>query len=76
MTDDEALDVIARRYFRPPRRVARGEGHANAKLTEAQVREVRRRAAAGEDAEKLARETGVHPWTIRLVISRKTWKHV
>jgi hypothetical protein len=76
MTDDDVIATIARLAWRPPRRVARGEWHANAKLTDAKVREVRRRAAAGEAAENLAREMGVHPWTIRLVISRKTWKHV
>jgi len=36
-----------------------GEEHANAKLTEAQVNEIRRRALAGENQQRLAEEFGI-----------------
>jgi hypothetical protein len=54
-----------------------GEAHPVAKLTDAIVREIRRRYAAGEgDSVSMAREFGVWQSTIYNVITRKTWKHV
>lgn len=49
---------------------------ANAKVTEAQVREIRSRSAAGESYSKLAREFGLTPTGIRNIVLRNTWKHV
>jgi hypothetical protein len=53
-----------------------GEGHHRAVLTEAQVREIRARRAAGEQGVRLAREFGVTPTTICNVHQRKTWGHL
>jgi hypothetical protein len=45
----------------------------NSLLTPGQVREIRRRSAAGESRQFLAEEYGVHPTTIWNIIKRKTW---
>lgn len=53
-----------------------GERHHQAKLTEAQVREIRQRRASGEQGNALAREFGVTPTAICSIIKRKTWAHL
>ena len=53
--------------------MARGERHGRAKLTEASVREIRVRHAAGEKVMALAREYGVAHATIGRVISGTGW---
>lgn len=53
---------------------ARGEDHPAAKLDDAAVREIRRRA--GDRASSLAQEFGVAPITIERVRARVTWTHV
>jgi len=53
-----------------------GADNVNAKLTEAQVREIRQRYTAGEIGPNLAREYGVSHQVIYAVIHRKTWTHV
>ncbi|MCP4535809.1 MAG: hypothetical protein GY832_01520 [Chloroflexi bacterium] len=58
-------------------KVARGEPHVGAKPTEANIREIRRRYAAGGITYKmLAKEYQVCPGTIGMIIRRRTWKHV
>ena len=47
-----------------------GDAHPRAKLTDAQVAEVRRRRAAGERGKDLAREYGVSDATISLAVRR------
>lgn len=54
----------------------RGEANGFAKLTAAQIPEIRRRYAAGESGPDLAREFGVSQGTINLVALRKRWGHV
>jgi hypothetical protein len=57
--------------------MTRGEWQAHHKLTADQVREIRRRyAAGGISAPKLAAEYGVNPETIRKAILRRTWAHI
>jgi hypothetical protein len=53
---------------------AKGEKHGRAKLTEAQVLEIR--ARADEDWKDLAEEFGCHSTNIRLIVNRKIWRHV
>lgn len=55
---------------------ARGEATARAKLTEVEVREIRRRANAGEPQTVIACDYGVTKECIHSVVHRKTWKHV
>lgn len=54
----------------------RGEAIPWSKLTEAVVRECRRRHAVGEVQRALAREFGVNPATLHNAIVGKTWAHV
>lgn len=50
---------------------SRGEKHRQAKLTFANVCEIRRRAEAGEDHVALANEFGVGKNYVRLILRRK-----
>lgn len=58
------------------RSLRRGVEHSRAKLTEDQVREIRRRADAGEGCMALSREFGIDGTTASSLIRRLTWKHV
>jgi hypothetical protein len=53
-----------------------GELHHAAKLTDAQVYEIRARCAAGEDQRAIARDYGVRNTTISMIHNRHTWKHL
>lgn len=64
---DNARDAFARGQL------ARGERNGQAKLTEAQVAEVRRLYGQGVGPRELAERFGVHRQTIRLVIRGETW---
>ena len=59
-----------------PERLARGEAVAVGKLTEAQVREIRARHAAGESGYKLAPIFGVSQVNISCIVRGKTWRHL
>lgn len=60
-----------------PGRVLRGESHGSAKLTADDVRDIRRRyAAGGVTYRALAAEYAVVVATITHILRRKTWKHV
>ncbi len=59
---------------RVPHRI--GEEHVFAKLTTAQVREIRARHAAGEAQTEIALDYNVKPSTVYGVVIRKSWKHV
>lgn len=58
------------------RRQSRGESHGKAKMTEAQVLEMRALHAAGETQKGLAARFGVSKFLIHCVVSGKTWKHL
>jgi hypothetical protein len=58
------------------RRPARGEQSSLAKLTEAQVRQIRSRAASGETGRALAAEFGITQGAASKIIRRATWAHV
>ncbi|GAA1992709.1 hypothetical protein GCM10009718_33020 [Isoptericola halotolerans] len=57
-------------------RRAHGESLRQAKLTEAGVRDIRRRAAAGEAHRAIAADYRVTRQAITLVVKRKNWRHV
>lgn len=64
-------------FSRPEVRAQRqGENSPRAKLTGAQVLEIRSRVEAGEVQRRLASEYGVHPATIKAIVSRRLWGHV
>ncbi len=53
-----------------------GANHANSKLTEADVVEIRRRRAQGETLMSIGAAFGVRFTTIEKVVNRKAWLHV
>lgn len=57
-------------------RQAKGERIGSAKLDEEQVREIRRRLAAGEGQYDLAASFGVTQSNISMIAQRSTWRHV
>lgn len=54
----------------------RGTNHPQAKLTEADVLEIRRRYAKGETGVSLAREFDIQPTTVSWIVRRVTWSHL
>lgn len=56
----------------------RGDAHANSKLTEDAVREIRRRYKPGKygDSSRAAREYGVSKTTMAQMLRGETWRHV
>lgn len=61
---------------RDPSRAVRGEGHAGARLTEAQVLAIRSEAAAGRSHAGIGTAHGVAPATVGRIVRRETWRHV
>ena len=59
-----------------PERRAKGEQHGHAKLSTADVLEIRRRGAAGESFALLAQLFKVGATQIKRIIERKRWKHI
>lgn len=55
---------------------AKGEDHPQSKLTDAGVREIRRRLRNGEFQRVLAKDFGVTQLNISAISTRKTWTHV
>jgi hypothetical protein len=53
-----------------------GEAHPNARLTDAQALEVRRRVAAGETRLSLAKELGVSPNSIGRCVKKQSYAHL
>lgn len=57
-------------------KVKRGSANGLAKLTEAQVMEIRARRLAGERPYVLSQEFGIRPSTIRKIFKREVWTHI
>lgn len=57
-------------------RCSSGERHPRRKLTEHAVNDIRAGVAAGKPMKDLAREYGVDPSLVSLVVARKVWRHV
>ena len=72
---DNTRDAIERKRFRGG--TARGARHANTRLTEDQVKEIRAAYAAGGVSQpQLARKYALSTGTISCIIYRRCWKHV
>lgn len=56
--------------------LARGEKHGQAKLTESEVMELRRRYAGGARVSQLAADSGRHYMTVRAAVKGQTWTHL
>jgi hypothetical protein len=70
---DNSRDMVAKGRHR----TSYGEEARKARLTEAQVREIRARYVPGSITfVQLAKEYGVNHGTIQHVIHRRTWKHI
>lgn len=54
----------------------RGEGHANSKLTEEQVRYIRSNYVFGQNATQLANKFSITVEQVRNIAKRKSWNHV
>lgn len=67
---DNARDMVSRRRHRM------GSQKAMAKLTEADVPEIRRRLAAGETQKAIAADYGIHRVTLGKLARGLIWKHV
>jgi len=57
-------------------RIYRGQENSNAKVTEEQVRTIRRLSKEGHSQRALAASFGIGRATVRSIIDRKNWKHV
>jgi hypothetical protein len=62
-----------RRY---PDRVVRGEGHPQARLTEADILTIRRLFAEGVSGRRLAAQHRVSPSLVSQIVRRQVWTHV
>lgn len=69
---------VWRQLFRGKRghSLHRGEGHVAHKLTDRDVRDIRRRLAQGETGASLARRYHVSPSVISEIRTRKAWVHL
>ena len=67
-----------RRVNRPPSGAALrfGESHPRTHLTDAKVREIRRRRANGETCQAIANDYGLQRMAVSKICRRITWKHV
>lgn len=65
-----------RHAYRTGLKTNRGEKHPCHRLTEAKVREIRRRHAGGETARQLSGYFAVTVQTIYHITNRKTWIHI
>lgn len=67
---ENSADMVERQ------RQSRGVDRHNAKLTEDDVREIRRRYASGETQKAIAQDYGMEQTNISFIVRRKTWAHV
>jgi len=56
--------------------VTRGEGHYASKLTEDNVRSIRRLVHEGAIQRRVAEKFGIHPTTVCEIVKREKWAHV
>jgi hypothetical protein len=76
-TAQENSADASRKHRMGPKRPSRGETHPRAKLTGAQVNEIRQRyAAGGITTYTLGHEFGVTPENVQAIIRGRTWKEV
>ena len=71
-------DMNAKGRANNPEKARRGEFNGTSKLTDEDVREIRRRAVMGKKGNMtaLAREYGIVHTALWGIVTRKTWKHI
>jgi len=62
--------------WRAPHPNATGEKHCNAKLTEQEVRQIRKEREAGARWSDLSRKYDVSDSLCQFIVARKAWKHI
>lgn len=67
---DNSNDAVARN------RRPKGERHACSRLTENQIREIRKCVANGASQASMARRFDVHPGTVFAIVHRTSWYHI
>jgi hypothetical protein len=76
---DNGVDMASKQraaFQQHPDSSPKGEAHGMVKLTDALVREIRDLCAQGIRPPELAQRFGVDVSNIRLIVRRKTWKHI
>lgn len=75
---DNVQDMLGkgRGYLDGPHQAARGSQHGQAKVTEAQVVEIRTKRAAGVHWDALRGQYGLSETSLANIVKRKTWQHV
>ncbi len=74
---DNLADMRAKgRGFNFPISMQRGEGNGRSRLTEADVRDIRRRHAAGESLRSIGKAYNYAYTNISAICRRKSWAHV
>lgn len=68
-------DAIRHGTYRCPER-PKGSDHHKAKLTEDDVREIRRRVSAGASGRQIARELSMSQASISGIVTRRSWRHI
>ena len=58
------------------RETPKGQGHGMAKLTEADVLDIRRERENGDTLKTIGQAYGVTLGNVGLIVNRKTWKHI
>jgi hypothetical protein len=76
IADRDAKGRTARGDAVVPATRPRGEGHYEARVTEDDVREIRRRVESGEQLQTLADAYGMTKQGIWRIVHRRSWKHV
>lgn len=72
----DAIAVGAAKQIPLSKSIHRGEAHGRAKLTEAQVLEIRRLKQMGLYAREIAKLVGATRITVSNITTRRTWKHI
>lgn len=72
---DNMRDAAEKGRMKPPPH-GLGEDAPNAKLTERDVLQIRKRVAAGEFQKRIAKEYGVNPSNVSAIKRRLTWRHL
>lgn len=62
--------------WRKPESVRRGAGVGTSKLTDDQVRQIRRRYVDGETQGSIARDIGISQTTVSRIVLKQTWAHI
>jgi hypothetical protein len=73
---ENAQQNVERGILPPPGSERLGELHPGAKLTEAAVHEIRRKAELGQSTRSIAREHGISQSQVSAITTRRSWGHV